>query len=85
MEVIFLPGAVSDLHYWQQLGNRQIQKKIEQLLEAIQANPFQGIGKPEALKHRLAGKWSRRINSEHRIIYDVQDGQINIYSLRGHY
>ncbi|WP_462264331.1 Txe/YoeB family addiction module toxin [Mucilaginibacter sp.] len=85
MEVIFLPEAIDDLHYWQQIGNKQIQNKIEQLLIAIQANPFQGIGKPEALKYKLAGKWSRRINGEHRIVYDVKDDQINVYSLKGHY
>ncbi len=60
-------------------------KKIEQLLIDIQKNPFAGLGKPEALKHNLTGKWSRRIDKEHRIIYDVTDNRINIYSLKGHY
>lgn len=51
----------------------------------MKAHPFEGIGKPEPLKYKLTGKWSRRINSEHRIIYDVVDETINVYSLRGHY
>jgi toxin YoeB len=56
---------------------------------AIQENPFEGIGKPEALKHDLSGSWSRRINQEHRIIYEItRDGVVNILeiqSLKGHY
>jgi toxin YoeB len=51
----------------------------------MKVHPFEGIGKPEQLKHQLTGKWSRRINEEHRIIYDVTDSIINIYSLKGHY
>lgn len=48
-------------------------------------HPFEGIGKPEPLKYELSGKWLRRINDEHRIIYDVTDNTINVYSLKGHY
>jgi toxin YoeB len=59
------------------------------LLRAIQENPFQGIGKPEPLKHNLSGVWSRRINQEHRIIYEIIDENtieiLNIISLKGHY
>ncbi|WP_292944659.1 MULTISPECIES: Txe/YoeB family addiction module toxin [unclassified Mucilaginibacter] len=47
--------------------------------------PFEGIGKPEALKHQLVGKWSRRINHEHRLIYSFDNDIISIYSLKGHY
>ncbi|PWS28369.1 Txe/YoeB family addiction module toxin [Pedobacter yonginense] len=85
MEIIFSPKAVEHLSYWKKSGNKPIQKKIEQLIKAIQENPFEGIGKPEQLKHELTGYWSRRINEEHRIIYDVVDDVLNIYSLRGHY
>ncbi len=49
-------------------GNKAIQNKIQELIQSIAISPFKGIGKPEALKYNLAGKWSRRINSEHRII-----------------
>ncbi|WP_316806367.1 Txe/YoeB family addiction module toxin [Pedobacter agri] len=65
--------------------NQAIQKKIEQLILAIQENPYTGIGKPEQLRYNLSGQWSRRINEEHRIIYDVINNVLNIYSLRGHY
>jgi len=50
----------------------------------MKAHSFEGIGKPEQLRYQLTGKWSRRINEEHRIIYDVTDDIINIYSLKGH-
>ncbi|WP_243718017.1 Txe/YoeB family addiction module toxin [Pedobacter changchengzhani] len=55
--------------------------------KSILASPFEGIGKPEALKYNLSEKWSRRINSEHRIIYEILETEqiIKIYSLRGHY
>ncbi|MFC1223902.1 Txe/YoeB family addiction module toxin [Pedobacter sp. BG31] len=60
---------------------------MHSLLVAINNSPFEGIEKPEALKYNLTGKWSRRINSEHRVIYSVSetDQIIKIYSLRGHY
>jgi len=77
--------AIIDLEFWKKSGNKAIQKKIEQLIIAIQENPFLGIGKPELLKYGLSGQWSRRINEEHRIIYDVINNVLNIYSLRGHY
>ncbi len=68
MEIIYNQKALDDLMFWKQSGNAKIQKKISELIEAIELNPFKGIGKPEALKFQLAGKWSRRINLEHRII-----------------
>ena len=55
------------------------------LLEEISEHSFTGTGKPEALKHDLAGKWSRRINQEHRLIYEVKDNEIIVVSLKGHY
>jgi toxin YoeB len=51
----------------------------------MKEHPFEGIGKPEPLKHNLSGKWLRRISSEHRIVYDVVDDIVNIYSVKGHY
>lgn len=66
-------------------GNKAIQKKIQELIISILESPFEGIGKPEPLKHNLAGKWSRRINQEHRLVYEVTESSIHIYSLRGHY
>ncbi|TDG36853.1 Txe/YoeB family addiction module toxin [Pedobacter changchengzhani] len=88
MEVIFMPKALEHLNFWRKSGNKIIQKKIEQLILAIQENPFEGIGKPEPLKYELSGSWSRRINEEHRIIYEIHDDGIvilEIQSLKGHY
>lgn len=89
MEVIYSPKAINDLLFWKKSGNKQIQKKIEQLIIAIQENPFKGIGKPEPLKYELSGSWSRRINDEHRIIYEIHDDNtlviLEIQSLKGNY
>lgn len=85
MEIAYTEQAQKDLKFWKKSGNRSIQKKIEQLLTAIAKNPFTGIGKPEALKHELTGKWSRRLNEEHRIVYVVIEDIIYIESLKGHY
>ena len=85
MEIVFLPTALDDLQFWKQSGSTIILKRIRQLLEAVQVSPYTGIGKPESLKYNLAGKWSRRINQEHRLIYKVENNQITVYSLRYHY
>jgi toxin YoeB len=85
MEVIFTPKALSHLKDWKKSGNTGVQKKIEELLQSIRDTPFEGIGKPEPLKHELSGKWSRRIDHTHRIIYGVDNDVLNIYSLKGHY
>ena len=73
--------------YFVQSGNKAILNKIQTLLEDIAEHPYTGIGKPEPLKYELAGKWSRRINSEHRIVYSVHDDIIEVYifSMRYHY
>ena len=89
MEIIFSNKAKKDIEFWTKTGNKSILKKISELLRAIQENPFQGIGKPEPLKQNLSGVWSRRINQEHRIIYEIIDENtieiLNIISLKGHY
>jgi toxin YoeB len=85
MEVVFLPKADEDFEYWQQSGNKAVLKKIAQLTEAIVKNPYNGIGKPEALKYRLIGKWSLRITNEHRYIYQIDNNLLKVYSLKGHY
>ena len=85
MEIIYLPLADEDLVFWIKTGNKVILKKIAQLTEALLKNPTKGIGKPEALKYNLAGKWSRRITDEHRFIYQIEDDLIKDYSLKGHY
>jgi toxin YoeB len=85
LEIDLYEKAIKDFEYWKKSGNKAIQKKIQQLFADMKAHPFEGIGKPEALKYDLSRKWSRRINEEHRIIYDVNDDIINVYSLKGHY
>jgi toxin YoeB len=75
--------ALSDLTYWKKSGNIQAQKKITQLIQAIQNSPYTGIGQPEELKYNWTGVWSRRINLEHRIIYEILNDLIIIHSLRG--
>ena len=60
-------------------------KKITELKNAIITEPYKGIGKPEALKYQLTGKWSRRIDKENRFVYTVEDNKLYIYSLKGHY
>jgi len=87
MEIILLPHAEEDRDYWKKSGNTKIQKRISDLLEDILLHPFTGIGKPEALRGDLRGKWSRRINKEHRIVYSVSEGKVYVYvfSMRFNY
>ena len=76
--MIFSPASLEDLEYWKKVNNTAILKRIELLLADIAEHPFTGIGKPERLKFDLAGKWSRRINSEHRIVYKVTEQGIEV-------
>ncbi len=86
MEIAFLPQAIEDLQYWKQTGNTHILKRIRALLADILEHPFTGIGKPEPLRGEQ-GKWSRRINDEHRLIYSISSGRVYVYviSARFHY
>jgi toxin YoeB len=77
--------AVEDVAYHKKSGNKVILKKLAILFNEISDHPFTGTGKPEALKHHLSGKWSRRINQEHRIVYEVFDDYVKIHSLKYHY
>ena len=85
MEIVFSVNALKDLKYWRKTNNTEIQNRIKELIEAILENPKTGVGNPEPLKHEYSGCWSRRINKEHRIIYNFDDEKINIISLRMHY
>lgn len=85
MEIELFEDAIKDFKYWKESGNLIVQKKINRLFNSMLETPFKGIGKPEALKYNLAGKWSRRINLEHRIVYQVEGELIKVYSLKGHY
>jgi len=85
MQIELTPEAKTHLEFWKDSGKIKILKKIEQLLDSILENPYNGIGKPEPLKYQLAGKWSRRINKEHRFVYAIKENTLYIYSLKGHY
>lgn len=85
MELRLSDTAKKDIQYFLKSGQKSIVKKIENLLNEVKENPFEGSGKPEALKYELSGKWSRRITHEHRMIYSVKNKVVEINSLRGHY
>ncbi len=85
MEIEFTLKAKEDVDFWKKSGNKIILKKIRSLLESIREKPFEGIGKPEQLKYEWVGYWSRRINLEHRLIYEMLSEKIIIHSLKGHY
>jgi toxin YoeB len=87
MEVIYSEIAQEHILYWKRSGNKNIQTKIQEIIDDIKKDFYNGIGKPEPLKHKLSGFWSRRINKEHRIIYQVDkiNNKIFIYALKGHY
>ena len=84
MTLVFSSKAWDDYLYWQKT-DRAMLKRINTLIRDIQRTPLEGIGKPESLKHGLAGYWSRRINDEHRLVYRVTDNQLFIAQLRYHY
>ena len=84
MIVSFSSNAWDDYLYWKK-SNKSMLKRVNTLIKDIQREPFEGIGKPEPLKHGLSGYWSRRINDEHRIVYKASDGHIYIAQLRYHY
>ena len=80
----FTDEAWKDYVYWFETDKKQL-KKINELIKDIERAPFEGIGKPEALKFNLKGLWSRRIDHEHRIVYKVGEGVVYFVSLRFHY
>ncbi len=84
MKLIFSEHAWEDHLYWQRT-DRKILQRINALIREIQRVPFEGIGKPEPLKHGMSGYWSRRINDEHRIVYKVEADSLFIAQLRYHY
>ena len=85
VKIIYLPQARADLDFWKRSGNKGVQTRIQKIILSISETPFDGIGKPEALRHDFAGWWSRRINEEHRLVYRVEEGKIVISQMRFHY
>jgi len=84
LKLIFSDNAWEDYLYWEKTDKKAL-RRINKLIKEIKRNPFEGIGKPEPLKHALSGYWSRRINDEHRIVYKASSDAIHIAPLRYHY
>jgi toxin YoeB len=84
MSIEFTPEAWDD-YLWFQQNDKAGLKRINLLIKAIQREPFDGLGKPEPLKHHLSGFCSRRITAEHRLVYAVEDGEIRVVMCRYHY
>ena len=82
--VFFTPTASAQYEEWVN-KDKKVRNKIVELLQAIVHDPFKGIGKPEPLKHQLKGCWSRRINREHRLVYQVTNDAVIIISCKFHY
>jgi toxin YoeB len=85
MEVAYTQKAMEDISFWKNTGNKKVMTKISAIVENIKLTPFTGLGKPEPLRHNLSGTWSRRINNEHRLLYDVNKTHIVILAAKGHY
>jgi toxin YoeB len=84
MQAVFQPEFIEDLKYWVK-SDQKVALRVIKLIEDIQRDPFEGIGKPEPLKHLVPGTWSRRITQEHRIVYLVGDMRIDFLQARYHY
>lgn len=84
MKIVFMDNAWDDYLYWQH-QDKAILKKINGLIKENTRTPYQGTGKPEALRENLSGFWSRRINHEHRLVYKVEVGSVIILQCRYHY
>jgi toxin YoeB len=84
VKLIFADEAWDDYLYWQKQDKRMVER-INTLIRETQREPFTGLGKPEPLKHALAGFWSRRITEEHRMVYKIEGNALLLAQLRYHY
>lgn len=84
MKLLFTERAWDDYLYWQKTDKRVL-RRTNELIKTVQRSPFEGIGKPEPLKHQLQGLWSRRITDEHRLVYQVSGDALHVISCRFHY
>ncbi len=82
--IVFETSAFEQFNQWVS-ENQKVHTRIIQLINDIQRHPFDGLGKPEPLKHRLQGFWARRITHEHRLVYKITEGEIMIISCKFHY
>ena len=82
--LVFTDKAWADYTYWQTEDKKTL-RRINLLLKDISRSGFEGIGKPEPLKHNEQGKWSRRIDEENRLVYSIENGEIIIYQCKDHY
>jgi toxin YoeB len=83
-EILSTEHAWRDYLFWQQTDRRKVNRINELIRDAVRS-PSQGLGKLEPLRHELQGCWSRRIDTEHRLVYEVREGQIRIIACRYHY
>lgn len=81
---VFHPDFREDLRYWVQ-ADRKVAIRVLEIVETVLREPFTGIGKPEPLRHTLAGAWSRRLTQEHRIVYFVRPDRVDFMQARYHY
>ncbi len=84
MRLVFTPNGSQDYTYWLS-ADRGTLKRINRLVDDVRRDPFEGIGKPEPLRHAFAGSWSRRISEEHRLVYLVDGEDVVILQARYHY
>ena len=84
MKPVFSEKAWEDYLYWQSTDRKTL-RRINTLIKEVKRAPFEGIGKPEPLRHALAGYWSRRIDGEHRLVYKIDGDSMFIAQLRYHY
>jgi len=84
VNLVFAPQAWEDYQHWVEI-DRKLLKRINEIIKDTVRSPYQGIGKPEPLRHALAGFWSRRITDEHRMVYRIVDKNLEIAQLRFHY
>lgn len=84
MRVCFHPRGWEDYLHWQNVDPKRL-SRINQLIRAVQRDPFRGIGKPEPLRGNWTGFWSRRIDREHRLVYAIEDGAVQVAQCRFHY
>jgi toxin YoeB len=84
-ELDFSRQAQDDIASYKEAGNKAILKKLSVFLKELTEHAFEGTGKPEPLKHELAGMWSRRMTKKHRLIYEVREDRVLIHSAKDHY